>query len=82
MKPETKKSISDGIFNVVFFVPAVIAAKLGALVYVAAFPFLNFKRMAREEGVLFALFMTVLYLPAIALVAVIVLALVGKIPLY
>jgi len=82
MKPERKRAIGTGIFNIVFALPFIAAAKLAGVAYMAIFPFLNFRKMAHEEGVLFALFITLLSLPAVALIVVIVLAIAGRIPLY
>lgn len=46
------------------------------------FPYLNFRNIVRDSGVLVALFMIIGSLPALALLVVLALALVGKIPFF
>lgn len=82
MNPKTKTAIWHGVFNALLLVPMLVAVTFGKLVYVSAFPFLNFRTIVRDSGILVALFVVVGSLPALALLVVIGLTALGKIPLY
>jgi hypothetical protein len=74
--------INTSLFNVFLFIPMLIAIPLFKLGFVAVYPFLNFGKIWREDGLLLAILVILLWTPAYALLAVIVLTLFGKIPLY